>query len=74
MRWFPVKLRVVFSDVVSALYVSVTLCCFFRKVITLLYMIVPSPDTEGTQTFLFNKCDYGGKSILRKVSNEHYVF
>ena len=47
MRWSPDKVIVIFLDVVIDLYALVTFGCFFRNVLILLYVIVPSKVTES---------------------------
>ena len=48
MRWFPDKLMVLFNEVVIDLYSIITLCCFFRNVIILPWVCLPS-DKPGFQ-------------------------
>ena len=45
-KWSPVNVMVLFGEVVSYMYKSVTPVCFFMKVFISLYKIVPSVDTE----------------------------
>ena len=46
MRWSPDKVIVIYLDVVIDLYALVTFGCFFRNVLILLYVIVPSKEAE----------------------------
>ena len=47
MRWVPVSLMVLFSDVVNNLYALVTVGFIIRNVLISLYAILPSGETRN---------------------------
>ena len=47
MRWFPDKVIVLLDEVETDWYTLVIECCFFRNALTLLYVNLPSEETEN---------------------------
>lgn len=46
MRWFPVKVIVLFTEVTIDLYFNTVAFCFFKNVLTLLYINLPAEETK----------------------------